>query len=294
MKGMAFLTRLRALTGRIDRFQQRHRVLAFPVAVYRELQVAKANYLGAMLTFFAFISLFPLLLILTTVLGAVLRSNPKLQQDVLNSALVDFPVIGDQLKNNIHDFARNGIALMISIVVTAVGALGLANAAQYAMNLLWGVPEERQPSFPKDWLRSLGIIGTMGLGVLSTTAMTALGELASGHFFTLGLRIALLAASFVITALLFWLGMRTATAAEVEGRDLRLAAILTTLFWQGLQYLGGFIAAHQLAHATTLYGVFGLVLGLLAWIYLQARLTLVAVATDVVRARKTWPRSLFD
>lgn len=294
MKGMASLTRLRALPGRIDRFQQQHRSLAFPVAVYQELQDTKANYLGAMLTFFAFISLFPLLLILTTVLGVVLRSNPQLQQDVLNSALVDFPVIGDQLKNNLHDFGRSGPALAVSIVVTTIGALGLAHAAQYAMNLLWGVPEERQPEFPKSWLRSVGIIGTMGLGVLFTTALTAIGESASGHVFTIGLRIALVAASFVITALLFWLGMRTATAPEVKGRDLRIAAILSTIFWQGLQYLGGFIAAHQLAHASDLYGVFGLVLGLLAWIYLQARLTLVAVATDVVRARRTWPRSLFD
>lgn len=294
MKGMAFLSRLRALGARVDRFQQRHPVLAFPVAVYQELQVQKAGYLGAMLTFFAFVSLFPLLLILTTVLGAVLRSNPKLQQDVLNSALVDFPVIGDQIKNNLHDFGRSGVALLVSVITTSVGALGLANAAQYAMNLLWGVPEERRPKFPQSWLRSVGVIGTMGLGVLSTTALTAVGEWASGHFFTVGLRFALVAASFALTALLFWLGMRTATAAEVDARDLRLAAILTTLFWQGLQYLGGFIAKHQLAHASTLYGVFGLVLGLLAWIYLQARLTLVAVTSDVVRARKSWPRSLFD
>ncbi|WP_228560654.1 YihY/virulence factor BrkB family protein [Catenulispora pinisilvae] len=291
---MAFLSRLRALADRVDRFQQRHPVLAFPVAVFRELQDMKAGYLGAILTFFAFVSLFPLLLILTTVLGAVLRSNPKLQQDVLNSALVDFPVIGDQLKNNIHDFGRSGPALAISIVFTSIGALGLANAAQYAMNLLWGVPEDRRPKFPQSWLRSVGIIGTMGLGVLSTTAMTALGEWASGAFFPAGLRLALVAASFVLTALLFWLGMRSATAIEVEARDLRLAAILTTVFWQGLQYLGGFIAAHQLAHASTLYGVFGLVLGLVAWIYLQARLTLIAVTTDVVRARRSWPRSLFD
>ena len=291
---MAILSRLRALGDRIDRFQQRHRVLAFPVAVYQEMQATNAGYLSAILTFFAFVSLFPLLLILTTVLGAVLRSHPKLQQDVLNSALVDFPVIGDQLKNNIHDFGRNGVALAISIVTTAVGALGLANAAQYAMNQLWSVPDDRRPHFPWSWLRSLGIIGTMGLGVLSTTVLTALGEWASGHVFTAGLRIALVAASFVLTALLFWLGMRTATATEVDARDLRLAAILTTVFWQGLQYLGGFIAAHQLRHASTLYGVFGLVLGLLAWIYLQARLTLLAVATDVVRARKRWPRSLFE
>jgi membrane protein len=293
MKGMAFMTRLRAQANRIDRFQQRHPVLAFPAAVYRELQDMKAGYLGAMLTFFAFVSLFPLLLILTTVLGAVLRSHPQLQQDVLNSALVDFPVIGDQLKTNIHDFGRSGVALLISIIITAIGALGLANAAQYAMNLLWSVPEERQPKFPQSWLRSLGIIGTMGLGVLSTTALTALGEWASGHVFTAGLRLALLAASFVLTALLFWLGMRTATAPEVKAHDLRLSAVLATVFWQGLQYLGGFIAAHQLRHASTLYGIFGLVLGLLAWIYLQARLTLIAVASDVVRAHGKWPRSLF-
>lgn len=293
MNGMAFMTRLRAQAHRVDRFQQRHPVLAFPAAVYQELQDQKAGYLGAILTFFAFVSLFPLLLILTTVLGAVLRSHPKLQQDVLNSALVDFPVIGDQLKTNIHDFGRSGVALFISIVLTAIGALGLANAAQYAMNLLWGVPEERQPKFPKSWLRSLGIIGAMGLGVLSTTALTAIGEWASGKVFNAGLRVGLLLASFVLTALLFWLGMRTATAPEVPARDLRLGAVLTTVFWQGLQYLGGFIAAHQLRHASTLYGIFGLVLGLLAWIYLQARLTLVAVATDVVRAHRKWPRSLF-
>jgi uncharacterized BrkB/YihY/UPF0761 family membrane protein len=66
------------------------------------------------------------------------------------------------------------------------------------------------------------------------------------------------------------------------------------VFWQGLQYLGGAVAAHQLRHSSALYGTFGLVLGLLAWIYLQARLTLIAVASDVVRARKSWPRSLFD
>jgi YihY family inner membrane protein len=294
MKDMAFMSWLRTQARRVDRFQQRHPVLAFPVAVYRELQDLKAGYLGAILTFFAFVSLFPLLLILTTVLGTVLRSHPKLQQDVLNSALVDFPVIGDQLKTNIHDFGRSGVALVISIIITAIGALGLANAAQYAMNLLWGVPEERRPKFPQSWLRSLGIIGTMGLGVLSTTALTALGEWASGHFFTAGLRFALLAASFILTALLFWLGMRTATAPEVKASDLRLAAVLTTVIWQGLQYLGGFIAKHQLAHASTLYGVFGLVLGLLAWIYLQARLTLFAVTSDVVRARRSWPRSLFD
>jgi len=291
---MASLSRLRAAARSLDRFQRRHPVLAFPVAVFRELQTMNAGYLGAILTFFAFVSLFPLLLILTTVLGTVLRHNPGLQTRVLDSALVDFPVIGDQLKTNIHGFGRSGLALVVGIVGTVFGALGLANAAQYAINLLWGVPDERRPKFPRSWLRSLGIIATMGLGVLSTTVLTVIGEWSSGTAFSIGLRIALVAASFVLTALLFWLGMRVATAPEVRTRDLRLGAVLTTFFWQGMQYLGGFIAAHQLRHSSALYGVFGLVLGLLAWIYLQARLTLVAITTDVVRARRTWPRSLFE
>lgn len=284
----------RAVARRLDRFQQRHAVLAFPVAVWRELQKVKAGYLGAILTFFAFISLFPLLLILTTVLGVVLRHYPGIQQRVLNSALVDFPVIGDQLKNNIHGFARNGVGLALSIITTAIGSLGLANAAQYVMNMLWGVPEDRRPGFPMSWLRSFGIIASMGLGVLSTTMLTAVGQWASNRAFDMASRIGLLAASFVLTGLLFWLGLRMATAASVRTRDLFLGALIATVFWQGLQYLGGAIAAHQLRHSSALYGVFGLVLGLVAWIYLLTRLTLIAVATDVVRAHRAWPRSLFD
>ncbi|GAA2057744.1 hypothetical protein GCM10009839_79080 [Catenulispora yoronensis] len=291
---MAPLSWLHSTARSLDRFQQRHPVTAFPIAVWRELQKAKVGYLSAILTFFAFVSLFPLLLILTTVLGAVLRHYPNIQERVLNSALVDFPVIGDQLRTNVHGFARNGVGLAVSIITTVVGALGLANAAQYVMNMLWGVPEERRPRFPKSGLRSLGIISTIGLGVLSTTVLSAIGEWTSGHAFSLGFRIALVVASFVLTGLLFWMGLRIATAPEVRTRDLFLGAVLTTVVWQGLQYLGGAIAAHQLRHSSALYGVFGLVLGLLAWIYLQARLTLMAVATDVVRARRSWPRSLFD
>jgi YihY family inner membrane protein len=294
MSTMAPLSWLQGAARSLDRFQQRHAVLAFPVAVWRELQKAKAGYLAAILTFFAFVSLFPLLLVLTTVLGAVLRHYPGVQERVLNSALVDFPVIGDQLKTNVRGFARNGVGLAVSIVTTVVGALGLANAAQYVMNMLWGVPEERRPGFPKSWLRSLGIIATIGLGVLSTTVLTSIGEWADGHAFDAGSRIGLLAASFALTGLLFWLGFRIATAAEIRTRDLFPGAVLTTVFWLGLQYLGGAVAAHQLRHSSALYGVFGLVLGLLAWIYLQVRLTLMAVTADVVRARRSWPRSLFD
>jgi uncharacterized BrkB/YihY/UPF0761 family membrane protein len=105
--------------------------------------------------------------------------------------------------------------------------------------------------------------------------------------------VAAIAVSLAVNMGLFWLGLRLATAPQVATRDLRNGAILAAIVWQALQTLGVYFITHSLRHASSLYGTFGLVLGLLAWLYLQAQLTLYAVEADVVRARRLWPRSLF-
>ena len=289
----SLLDRLLAPVHRFDAVQQRHHWLAVPVAVWRKLSDAKVGNLAALVTFYAFVSLFPLLLVLTTVLGIVLHGNPGLQDRLLNSALIDFPVIGEQIKTNIHGFGRDGFGLAVAIVAPLLGACGLAQAAQEVVNTLWEVPRERRPDFVHSWLRSFGLMAVMGLGVLSTTVLSGVGELAGGVRFGTGLRVTLLVVSLVATIALFWLVMRLATAAEIRGRHLTMSALLGGTFWQAMQWVGGVVAAHQLRHASALYGTFGLVLGLLAWLYLQGRLLLFAVACDVVRVRGEWPRSLF-
>jgi membrane protein len=284
---------LKRILGRVDAFQERHAALAFPVAVWKKLGDDQAGNLAALLTFYAFVSLFPLLLVLTTTLGIVLRHDPALQKRVLDSALTDFPVIGPQLRSNVQTIGRGSGSLVVGAIGTLLGARGLANAAQSTLNQLWGVPYFRRSGFPFNWLRSYGMIAVIGLGVLTTTAVTGIGTWAGGGTFGIGLRVLLIGASLVANMGLFWLGLRLATAREVAGRNLRLGAILGAVIWQVLQWVGGLIVAHQLRHASSLYGVFGLVLGLIAWLYLQARLTLFAVQTDVVRTRHLWPRSLF-
>lgn len=106
-------------------------------------------------------------------------------------------------------------------------------------------------------------------------------------------RFGILAASLVLNILLFWVGLRLATAPEVSFRDLRMGAILAAIVWQVLQGFGSYFVDHNLRHASSVYGTFGLILGLIAWLYLQAQLTLYAVEADVVRRRGLWPRSLF-
>jgi len=284
---------LRPFLHRIDHFQQRHAVLAYPVAVVKKFGDDQAGYLCALLAFFAFLSLFPLLLVFVTVLGVLLRGNPDLQHRLLNSALADFPVIGQQLKTNVNGIGRSGFGLVVGIVGSVLGARGLADATQYALNKLWAVPYVRRPGFPHNWLRSYGLIAVLGLGVLATTGLSAIGAWGGRGAFGFGVQVVSVVLSLLVNMGLFWLAFYLATASEVSWRDQWLAAALAGVVWQVLQITGGIIVAHQLRNSSSLYGVFGVVLGLLAWLYLQARLTVYAVEADVVRIRHLWPRSLF-
>ncbi|MBR7837746.1 YihY/virulence factor BrkB family protein [Actinospica durhamensis] len=277
---------------RLDAFQQRHAVLGFPVAVLKKFSDDQAGGLAALIAFYGFLSVFPLLLVLVTVLGMLLSDNPRLQQQVLDSALTEFPVIGPQLSGNVHALGRSGFGLAVGLAGTLLGARGVASAIQNAMNRVWEVPRHERPGFPFSWLRNLGVIGLIGVGVLTTTGLSGIATWGA-DIAGIWSRIAVLAVSLVINVLLFWAGLRLATAPEVSFRDLRLGAVLAAIVWQVLQAVGGYVVAHDLRHASSVYGTFGLVLGLIAWLYLQARLTLYAVEADVVRRRGMWPRSLF-
>lgn len=285
--------RIRDLTRRIDAFQQRHRWLAFPAAVWRKLSDDQAGNLTGLLTFYAFVSLFPLLLLLVTVLGIALRHDPALQDWVLRSALADFPVIGDQLRGNIHALGRGASGLVIGLVGSLLGARGLANAAQNVLNRLWAVPYNRRPGFPWSWLRSYAFIAVVGIGIAATTLVADLSFGVGSGPLSIAVRVVALSGAVVIGTLTYWLALRLAIAGEVPGRDLWTGAVIGAVGWQFLQAIGGYYITHQLSHASGLYGTFGLVLGLIAWLYLQARVTLYAVEVDVVRSHKLWPRSLF-
>jgi membrane protein len=283
------------LLRRIDSVQRGRPWLAFPVAVWKKSGDDQAGNLAALLAYFAFVSIFPLLLVLVTVLGLVLRGDPALQQQVLGSALAQFPVIGPEIRLNVHSLAgqKAGIALAVGIAGTFLGARSIAMAAQDAFNTVWEVPMWERPGFPFSWLRSFALILVVGIGLIATTTLSGLAEGAGHTIIGPGGTVAAVAASLILNFGVFWTGFRLGTARTVGWRDLLLAAILTAVAWQVLQTAGGYLVAHQLSHASSLYGTFGIVLGLIAWLYLQAEATLYAVEASVVHARKLWPRSLF-
>ncbi|HVA59607.1 MAG TPA: YihY/virulence factor BrkB family protein [Mycobacteriales bacterium] len=283
------MKRVDRVLGAVDGFQKAHPALGFPLAVIKKYGDDQTGNLAALLAWYALASVFPLLLVLVTVLGIVLRGDPGLQASVLHSTFVHFPIIGTQLHNNIHSLNRAGFGLAVGLVGTFIGARGIANAAQNAFNSIWEVPYKQRPGFPKNLLRSVALVLIVGVGIIVTTALSGLGG-GSGTF-GVGLRVGAVAVAFVLNVGLFLLAFRLATAPEVATRDLRLGALLTAVVWQVLQWLGAFLVARYLKHASEVYGLFGLVLGLMSWMYIQAQLTLYAVQIDVVRTRRLWPRT---
>ena len=279
------------LVNWVDRVQQGRTWLAFPVAVWKKFGDDQAGNLAALIAYYGFAALFPLLLVLVTVLDIVLRSNPALKEKVLDSAFGQFPVIGPQLQNSVHGLNETGPALVIGIVLTFLGARGVASAAQNALNTVWGVPMFRRPGFPWSMLRDIVLILAVGIGLLATTLLSGVAASAAKSL-GVGGQAAAIAVSLVLNIGVFWYGFRLATAKEVGTREMLPGAVLAGIVWQILQLLGTFLVAHTLARASSLYGVFGIVLGLLAWLYLQAQFTLYAVEANVVAARRLWPRSL--
>ena len=276
---MSLPDRLRAL----DRLQQRSPRLSFPAAVIKKFGDDEAGQLAALIAYYGFVSLFPLLLVLVTVLGFVLEGDPKTQASVLNSALGQFPIIGNQLQSNVHSLKGSGIGLAIGLLGSLLAGLGITGATQNAFNQVWYVPHKHRPNFLIARLRGLGLLAVLGILVIVSTV--AAGFVTAGGQSAPALVGGVLVA-FIVNLLLFFTAFRLLTAEDVETRDLLPGVIVAAVLWTLLQHVGGYYVDHVVRHAKETSGLFAFVLGLLAWLYLGAQVTLLAAEINVVRARQ--------
>ena len=134
----------------------------FPLAVAKKFGEDKAGHLAALVSYYAFFSLFPLLMVFTAVLGMLLRGNPELQDAIVDSALTQFPVIGDQIRDNVGSLKGSAVALAVGIGTALWAGMGVTTALQSALNSVWDVPIRRQPNFLIARLRSLIMLGVLG------------------------------------------------------------------------------------------------------------------------------------
>jgi YihY family inner membrane protein len=250
-------------------------------------------YLASLMTYYAFLSLFPLLLLLASILGFVLQGNSHLRQQILTSTLSQFPVIGDQLRDpkGLHG---SSAAIIIGALTALYGALGVAQATQNAMNVAWAVPRNRRPNPIKSRVRSLVLIATAGSAVLATTLLSAIATSAKAYGADVSRLVAILATAvaIVVNAVVLVVGFRISTAQKLRAREALPGAIFAAVAWQALQLGGTAYFAHTVKNAGATYGAFAVVLGLLAWIYLASLSIVIATEINVVRVKHLYPRAL--
>lgn len=283
------MNRLERGLRRVDAFQQRHRPTAFAFAVLKKFGDDRGGSLAALLTYYGFLALFPLLLLLVTGLGFLLAHDPDLERRVVDSALSEFPIIGDQLGRSVNALRGSGFALAVGVIGLVWGSLGVSQATQHAMAEVWNIPGRHRPGFFPRLARSLLILGVLAIGLAATTVLSGLNASVGPAPYW---RVLMFLATASINAGIFLLGYRLLTPKQVASRDLVAGSLLAGVGWSTLQAIGGYLVAHQLRQTSEVYGFFAIVLGLLFFLYLGAQLTVYAAEVNVVRARRLWPRSL--
>src|ERR1700745_4209268 len=274
---------------KLDATQQRYRPTAFVFGVVKKYGDDNGGALASNLAYSAFVSIFPLLLILTTILGLVASVDPLVRTQVLNAVAGQVPLIGKTLTGNVHQLQRSSIiGLVVGFVVLIWGASGLAQAGLFTMEQVWNLPGPARPGFVQRLRRAGLFLCLLGGGVIVTTGLASLTTyLHNGLAFKLPIELATAA----FNAGMYVGAFRALTPKGVPTRKLLPGAITGGICWTVLQVLGTYLVHHFL-HSDSVYGVFGTVLGLLAWIALAVQVTVYCAEINVVLSRRLWPRSI--
>jgi YihY family inner membrane protein len=273
---------------RLDAAQQRTRGVRVVAAVVRKYVDDRAQRLAALMSWYGTLAVFPLLLLATTILGYVVDSHPKLAHDLLDTAVGQLPIIGDQLQKSVHPLQGSGVALLIGVLGALWGSLGVANAAQEDMAIIWGVDRPDLPRGVKQRLRSLMLIGVLGLGVIGGTLVAALPVLGVPVFARVLSPVLTLALNIALVQLAY----RVITMPSVPSRALWPGSFFAGAAWYVLQSVGSLLVARQLHRATQTYGFFAYVLGLMFWVYLLCQVAVIGGEINAVLHLGLWPRSL--
>src|SRR3954469_11042682 len=208
-----------ALLRRLDAWQRTRAWAGFPFAVVKKFSEDQAGNLAALIAYYAIFSIFPLMLALSTVLGFVLQGHPTWRNDVTNSALQNFPIVGNHQPPPLHG---NLTALVVGLTLALWSGLGVAKSAQTAFNTVYLVAHTDRPNFFKSLLRALGLITVGGLGLIFTTVLsgavtsvTSIGGVDVGP----GLRVVGVVVAVALNTALFLVLFRWLTVRHVGWRD---------------------------------------------------------------------------
>ena len=274
-----------------DRWQQRRPATAVPSAVVRKYSDDRAGQLAAQISHAAFLAVFPMLLVLLTLVGCVpprvtRPSRTRSSTPPCASSRCSGPTSAGQ-----HPplSASNVVVVAVGTLWLLYGAIKLSRASQMMMAKVWDIDRDDLPDF-WHWIpRAAGFLVVLGVGFIAGGALAGLGAFGRFGVFSAWIGFVL---SLVVNVLMYWGGFAIVVHIPREERAVWPGAVIAGVGWTLLQFGGVLLINHQLRHLSTLYGTFATVLGLIWWIALGAMITVYAAEANVVLTRRLWPRSL--
>lgn len=281
------------IATRLDGWQRRNRFLSVPIAVFYKYVDDQGPYLAAIITYYGFIAIFPLLLLATSILGFLLQGDPQLQEAVLSSALGQFPIIGEELGRP-EGLTGSTTAVVVGGLTALYGSLGLGQALQNAQNIAWAVPRNSRPNPIVLRFKSLVLLGSAGLAILGLSVLSAIGSEtdALGGDVSGNLRWLIRLVSVALVGLVLTYLFRLAAARRLRFMQAAPGAFSVALMLQALQFVGTLYVTAVLSGTTGMNGTFALVLGLMGLLYISAVMGVIGMEINVVLARRLYPRAL--
>ena len=275
---------------RLDRAQKDRVGLAVAIATVKKFSEDQSANLAAMISFWAFFSVFPLFLVLVTMLAIFLPASDK--NSVLNHVAQLFPLLDPR---TVKGLSGAWWTVVLGLATALWSGLGVVRTAQFAFNSVWGIPRRQQPGFVKQVSRSLLVLATVGLGLVVTTLLSGLvASSASGvNLGVLG-RVGGYVLSAALDVGIFLVAFRILTERDVSTRDVLPGAVLSGIAFFVLQLLSTLIISRYLKNAQSTYGRFATVITILWWFYLQSMITMLGAQLNVVLKQHYYPRSLTD
>lgn len=276
--------------NRIDQAQQQNLKLAIPVATVKKFAEDKSSNLAAMMAFWAFFSIFPLMLAAVTVLGYVLPEQDK--QRVMEQIAGYMPLLDT---SSIGGLNGSLFALIFGLLAALWSGSAVVRITQDAFNSVWEVPQVERPKIVESVKRSLLALCTIGLGLVASTFLIGFvaGDNPTIDLGPLG-RLLGFAAAIIVDIGLFVLAFRLLTDRAITTKDVLPGAVFAGVCFWALQTLSSIIITRHLSGAQETYGTFATVITILWWFYLQSQLTLLGAQVNVVLKRKYYPRALID
>jgi YihY family inner membrane protein len=275
---------------KVDATQQHFTPTAFVFGVVKKYGDDNGGVLVSNLAYSSFVSLFPLLLVLTTILGLIASVDRSFRASAVKHTVANqIPLIGNTLTENVNQLHRASvIGLIVGLIVMTWGAAGLAQAGLFTMEQVWNLPGPARPGYVQRLGRALLFLCLLGGGVVVSTGLASLTNYRHDG---LALKIPLVVVTAAFNFGMYLGAFRALTPKGVPTRSLLPGAITGGILWTALQVLGTYLVHHFL-HSASVYGVFATVLGLLAWIYLAVEVTVYCAEINVVLNRRLWPRAI--